>query len=155
MIPLPLTGGCQCGAQRYRIRAAPLTLYACHCSECQAQSSSAFGMSMLVRRDDLDADWSSLRVWTRPASIGGALTCHFCPNCGSRLFHTGGGVVSVKAGSLDDRSWLRPVGHIWTRSAQPWVRFEAGTLVYETDPGDMTPLEAAFRSAMAGRFAGS
>ena len=30
-------------------------------------------------------------------------------------------ISSVKAGSLDDTSWLRPVGHIWTRSRQPWV----------------------------------
>ena len=50
-VVLPLEGGCQCGAVRYAISAAPLTLYCCHCTECQAQSSSAFGMSMLVDYD--------------------------------------------------------------------------------------------------------
>jgi len=44
----PYTGGCQCGQIRYEIRAEPLTLYACHCKECQ---TSAFGMSMPVPRD--------------------------------------------------------------------------------------------------------
>jgi hypothetical protein len=45
---LPQAGGCQCGAVRYEIAAAPLTLYACHCAECQRQSGSAFGLSMPV-----------------------------------------------------------------------------------------------------------
>lgn len=154
-IRLPLLGGCQCGGRRYAVRAMPLTLYACHCTECQAQSSSAFGLSMLVRRADLETDWSQLGSWARHATLGGALTCHFCPDCGSRLFHAGGdGIVSVKAGSLDDRSWLDPVGHMWTRSAQPWMRFEEGALLYETSPADMAPLENAFRDRMAGRFTG-
>ena len=154
-IGLPLHGSCQCGTRRYAIRAVPLTLYACHCTECQAQSSSAFGMSMLVRRADLETDWSALASWTRPATIGGTLVCHFCPDCGARLLHAGGDdIVSVKAGSLDDRSWLRPVGHLWTRSAQPWTRFEDGSLVYDTAPDDMTPLYEAFRTLMAGRFTG-
>ncbi len=45
------TGGCQCGQVRYEIRAEPLTLYLCHCKECQQQSSSAFGMSLTVSTD--------------------------------------------------------------------------------------------------------
>lgn len=157
ILRLPLTGGCQCGSVRYAVTQAPLTLYACHCTECQAQSSSAFGMSMLVRRGDLAVDWRALRIWTRRAAVGGSLACRFCPTCGTRLFHEGGdGIVSVKAGSLDDRSWLRPVGHIWTRSAQPWSRFDDAALVYATGPADgYAALEDAFRAAMAGRFIAS
>ena len=29
----------------------------------------------------------------------------------------------VRAGTLDDTSWLRPTRHIWTRSKQPWIAF--------------------------------
>jgi hypothetical protein len=36
------------------------------------------------------------------------------------------GFVRVRAGSLDDTSWLRPTWHIWTRSKQPWITFAAG-----------------------------
>ena len=41
-------GGCQCGAVRYRIHGEPLGLAVCHCTECQRQSGSAFGMSLAV-----------------------------------------------------------------------------------------------------------
>lgn len=43
----PYTGGCQCKRIRYEIRAEPLTLYVCHCQECQKQSFSAFGSQCL------------------------------------------------------------------------------------------------------------
>ncbi len=44
----------QCGNIRYRINGEPLTLYACHCLDCQAQSSSAFGLSMWVNFDNFE-----------------------------------------------------------------------------------------------------
>jgi hypothetical protein len=44
----PYTGGCQCGSVRYVLAAEPVRTVACHCKECQRQSGSAFGMSMIV-----------------------------------------------------------------------------------------------------------
>ena len=49
----PLAGGCQCGAVRYRLKAAPLPPVVCHCTECQKQTASAFGMTLPVLRQDL------------------------------------------------------------------------------------------------------
>jgi hypothetical protein len=34
------------------------------------------------------------------------------------------GALIIKAGTLDDGSWLKPNTHIWADSAQPWVRIE-------------------------------
>lgn len=63
---------------------------------------------------------------------------HFCPSCGVRLLHgsEGGDEVNIKAGTLDDTSWLYPAGHIWTRSSQPFMRFGDDELVYECQPDD-------------------
>jgi hypothetical protein len=47
-----------------------------------------------------------------------------------------GGVVRVRAGSLDDTSWLRPTRHIWTRSKQPSVAFAEGEEVFEGQPAE-------------------
>ncbi len=35
MAPLPLAGGCLCGAVRYRIDAAPASVMICHCATCR------------------------------------------------------------------------------------------------------------------------
>jgi hypothetical protein len=47
-----------------------------------------------------------------------------------------GGVVRVRAGGLDDTSWLRPTRHIWTRSKQPWVAFAEGDELFEGQPSE-------------------
>ena len=52
-MPEPYTGGCQCGQVRYELSGEPIRLIACHCTECQRQSGSAFGMSMLIKKEDL------------------------------------------------------------------------------------------------------
>ncbi|MBE0624404.1 MAG: GFA family protein, partial [Burkholderiales bacterium] len=44
MNPLRL-GGCQCGAIRFEVKGNPMRTYACHCTICQKQSGSAFGLS--------------------------------------------------------------------------------------------------------------
>jgi len=145
--PLPLAGGCQCGAVRYRITGWPLTLYCCHCSECQRQSSSAFGMSLRVRRSDVDIDMAAMKYWIRDSGMPTEAHCRFCPSCGTRIMHDRPDVeaVTIKAGSLDDRSWLRPVGHIWTSSAQPWMPIDDGLLVYTHQPESYDDLDAAWQ----------
>ena len=42
----------------------------------------------------------------------------------------------MRAGTLDDTSWLRPTAHFWTRSAQPWVVLPEGGARFETQPAD-------------------
>jgi len=145
----PLTGGCQCGAVRYEIRAAPITLYACHCTECQKQSSSAFGMSLSVPSSGFSITGGAPRHWQRPSDSGRTVDCHFCDACGTRIYHSGSGKadwLNVKPGTLDDTGWLQPIGHLWTRSAQGWVSFGDDTLVYDGQPEDMTELRRRWRA---------
>jgi hypothetical protein len=54
----------------------------------------------------------------------------FCGDCGVRLYHNpkaNEAITIVKLGTLDDLSWLRPVGHVWTRGALMVVRVRLGT----------------------------
>jgi len=144
----PYTGGCQCGGVRYEIRGEPLTLYCCHCTECQRQSSSAFGMSMPVRTDDLVIIKGEPKEWRRPTDSGREVICRFCPDCGTRLFHNPTRnlkVTNVKPGTLDDTKWLRPVGNLWTRSAQPWVVIGEDQLSYEQQPENFDALFGRWR----------
>ncbi|AVH69024.1 GFA family protein [Nostoc sp. 'Lobaria pulmonaria (5183) cyanobiont'] len=140
---LPYTGGCQCGHIRYEIHAQPLTLYLCHCKECQKQSSSAFGMSLTVLRDAVVIVQGKPKAWTRKNDSGREVNNLFCGDCGTRLFHERtykANTINVKAGTLDDTSWLRPVGNIWTRSAQSWVIISDKLLNYDGQPEDTQAL---------------
>lgn len=133
----PLAGGCQCGRVRYEIRGRPGTIYVCHCRECRRQSASAFGISVTVRSVDLRLTQGAPLVWSRPADSGRTVDCHFCPNCGSRLWH--GDLarepeVSVKGGSLDQPVDLGQAVHIWVSRRLPGVVIPAGAPAFQEEP---------------------
>jgi hypothetical protein len=145
-----LAGGCQCGAVRYRIAGPRPPVYACHCCECQKQSASAFGMSLPVRSDDFTVE-GVLSSWERDTDIGTRTRCYFCPTCGSRVYHqssTTSDRVTVKGGSLDDTTWLRPVAHLWVSRKQPWVVLDPDVPAHDTQPDDL----AAWRGALPGEI---
>jgi hypothetical protein len=136
MPQLPLTGGCQGGLLTYRVTQSPTTLYCCHCTECQGQASSAFGMSLRVPADGVELD-GNFASYARDPGSPKAVEGVFCPECGTRVIHRGRGAdsgSSIKAGTLDDKSWLEPVGHIWTDSAQKWLKLDG--LTYGRQPDD-------------------
>ncbi|RHW17123.1 GFA family protein [Sphingomonas gilva] len=146
----PLTGGCQCGAVRYRITGPRPAVYACHCRECQKQSASAFGMSLPVRVEHFAVEGET-GWWERGTDLGTRTRCYFCRVCGSRVYHQSSASddrVTVKAGSLDDTGWLRPQAHLWVSRKQPWVVLDPDVPAHETQPSDL----AAWRGAGPGEL---
>ena len=106
-------------------------------------------MSLRVPSGSVKID-GEIAARVRDAGQDTAVECVFCPKCGSRIAHRGRGNIggdSLKAGSLDDTSWLKPAGHIWIRSAQEWVKLEG--LIYQTQPDDNF---AALGAAFAAQF---
>ena len=127
-------GGCQCGYVRYRISGDPLGLTVCHCTECQRQSGSAFGMTLAVASDSFRLVSGELASFQVTCDSGRIKTCRFCPRCGTRITHQiSAPALGVKAGTLDDTSWLAPGTHYWTKRKQPWFALPAGTHCIEDD----------------------
>ncbi len=135
----PFDGGCQCGAVRYRITSEPAVVFACHCTICQTQSGSAFGMAMRVPAEHFHLTKGELKSFDRKADSGQTFTNSFCPDCGTRIHHKADrspDQISLKPGTLDDTSWLRPTHHVFVRSAQPWVIIPTEAEASETMPED-------------------
>jgi len=138
-MPQPYHGGCECGVVRYIIIGEPVVIYVCHCSICQTQSGSAFGMAMRIHKTDFQITAGQLKSFTRQADSGQVFTNSFCADCGTRIYHQASKVpehLSLKPGTLDDTSWLKPTHHVYVRSAQPWVSFPADAQVYDVIPSD-------------------
>jgi len=134
----PQSGGCQCGSIRYEITGPPSVVYACHCTECQTQSGSAFAMAAVIPRESFRITKGKPSMFARQTSPSKTMECWFCSTCGTRLYHVPGGSSylnrNIKPGTLDDSSWLMPTIHFWTRSAQKWVRIPEDAVRYETQP---------------------
>jgi hypothetical protein len=127
-----------CGNVRYRADADPVVQGACHCTDCQRQTGSPFTVIVAVPRDAFTVEGDTLASYnTVGEDHGGETQRNFGSTCGSPVFSIAAvapDLALIKAGSLDDASWLEPAVEWWTSSAQPWsprfgpaVRFERGT----------------------------
>ncbi len=130
-------GGCQCGAVRYVIEGEPKLCYACHCTQCQRQSGSAFGMALLFGHWQIRMTGVEPAFYVRDGVGGRRARCAFCPECGSRIYHlwavasADAQYFNLKPGTLDDYGWVRPDFHIWAQNRQSWTRFGPDEVVFE------------------------
>ena len=122
-VSLPLTGGCFCGGCRYELSAAPLTVWACHCTDCQRQSGSAFNLTMPSPRDAFRLTAGEPAAFERTTASGRTTVIRFCGQCGTRLFsESNPQVVTIRPGTLDDASWVKPAVQYFLASAHDWAR---------------------------------
>jgi hypothetical protein len=68
-------------------------------------------MSLFVADGGFRLTLGSLKFFTVVCDSGRVKTCAFCGDCGTRIYHSTGGKISVKAGTLDDTSPLHPTHH--------------------------------------------
>ena len=144
----PLSGGCACGRVRYDLIADPITLYACHCTDCQTETGSSFTLSLFVHEGSILLVRGDPRSREYRLPDGRERRSHRCPDCDVSLWGNPRRfpeLLNLQPGTLDETSWLRPVGHIWTRSRQPWVVIPEGALCYEQQPEDALPLVRAWK----------
>jgi hypothetical protein len=119
MTSLPLSGGCQCGAVRYRLDAEPTGANVCHCRMCQKASGSPFMAFAGVPNDRL--------IWTRGEAkifVSSAFAERgFCAECGTPLTYrmVDTSRTSVTLGSLDDPSAVAPEVQYGIESKCAWL----------------------------------
>jgi hypothetical protein len=123
-----LDGHCLCGNVRYRCDGEPMVTLLCHCTDCQRQTGTAFSIVVGVDREALEIEGDSLSSFT---TIGEdtkePVVRQFCSSCGSPIVslpEATPDLAFIKAGTLDDRSWLEPEMELWRRSAHPYVTFD-------------------------------
>jgi hypothetical protein len=118
-----------CHAVRYEVTARPLALYTCHCTLCQRRTGSAFSLNMPVATETFRLTQGQPKAWRSRSPSGAHISSWFCETCGTRLYSVRDGrrIVTVRAGTLDNTSWLFPVAHYFMGNAQPWERIIPST----------------------------
>src|SRR5260370_39054533 len=120
-VTVRMHGGRNCGEIRYSVRREPLTAYICHCHLCQKRTGSAFSMQIVIPADGFELLAGTPIQKERILPSGKRNMSLVCPSCYSRIstqreaFPT----ISIRAGTLDDTGWIKPVAQSWSSSAQP------------------------------------
>lgn len=119
-----MNGGCLCGAIAYRCDAEPLLTAICHCRNCQKQTGTSFSLLVAVPTGTLGIEGGTLQTFSDVGDSGLPVLRKFCGNCGSPIASQLDAMPEmefIKAGTLEDTSWLSPSMEIWCDSAQPWL----------------------------------
>lgn len=129
------TGGCLCGAVRYRVNGSLRDVLACHCSQCR-RSSGHYVAATAASRDAVSIEGEVSWYTSSPGVRRG-----FCGRCGSNLFwdQAGSAHLSIWAGSLDGPTGLRLKGHIFVADKGDYYIIEDGLPQH---PGDADGLDS-------------
>jgi hypothetical protein len=113
-----LTGGCQCGAVRFRVEGDVGRASICHCRMCQKAFAGPFGALVTVNVADL--------TWTRGAPFrfqsSDAIQRGFCAACGTPLsFEWSADKIDLAVFAFDDPSRVEPVVQLAVEGRPTWM----------------------------------
>jgi hypothetical protein len=116
-----LTGGCACGAVRYRLKTTPYDTGWCHCRICQHVSGSGGMVFTTVAKEDFVIERGLDRLAHFASTPFGRRG--FCLHCGAPLTISvdhQADEIDVTVGSLDDPGAVTPGFHLFTVEAPVW-----------------------------------
>ena len=133
-----VTGGCLCGSVTLAFdRDLVVSAHHCHCKDCQKITGSGKATIIMVPTESLDTE-GELKTYTVTGTDGGHVTRAFCPNCGSQVMsylEEMPAMRFVKAGALDDGSWVKVASSFWSSTAMPWSPVDDSCPSLEKNPG--------------------
>ena len=121
------TGGCLCGAVRYRLFGPLRDVINCHCGQCQ-RTHGNFAAYTKVRRSAISFDERQGLRWY---SSSDRARRGFCKTCGASLFweRLDGDSISVSAGSIDPPTGLKTIRDIFVADKGDYTELAPGTEV--------------------------
>lgn len=113
------TGGCQCGAIRYRFTRRPGGAHICHCRMCQKAFGAFYAALVGGPKETFEVTRGEQAIFRSSDLVERG----FCQNCGTplSLAHIGGKEISVSIGSLDHPEAFPPTDQHGTNSRMSWA----------------------------------
>jgi hypothetical protein len=133
-----LTGGCLCGAIRYKAVGTAGLNAICHCRMCQRASGAPFMALMFMPSDAVSLLKGQPLVYRSSRTANR----HFCGHCGAPLIfeRPARSLSAIVVGSLDNPNVFKPQMHVCVESAMTWLDIQDDAPRYAQKPEGMTPL---------------
>lgn len=116
------TGGCLCGAVRYRLASVPFDTGWCHCRTCQLASGAPALVFTTVPIEDYVIEQGKNSVGAVKSSSFGER--RYCTRCGTPLtiwVEHQSDTIDLTVATLDDPATTAPSFHIFYGSRIPWA----------------------------------
>jgi len=140
-------GQCHCGHVLFGFSGKAITCYACHCTDCQKSSGTAFSTNMLVERVELTHVSGTTEIIEYEFN-NRVLQRHQCCRCATALWLNYSDKIkyaSIQTGTFQSQDWFEPIAHLWLRSSLPWIPIPDHQAKFETQP-ELSDLIALWHS---------
>ena len=111
------TGGCQCGAVRFRVTGETGRPSICHCRMCQKAFGSYFAPLASIGKARLEWTRGELKRFQSSSHVRRG----FCAECGTPLTYEAPDGVALALGAFDDPASLPPRIQFGTEGKLPFV----------------------------------
>jgi len=61
------SGGCNCSKLRYTLKAEPMVVHCCHCTQCQRMTGSGFVINGVIETSNVEIKTGSLKAFNLPS----------------------------------------------------------------------------------------
>jgi hypothetical protein len=120
-----VTGGCLCGAVRFRVTAKPLAAYYCHCTMCQRNGGGSFMVGATVPIESFAFTKGEPKAYeSSPGFV--RLSCVRCGSALGMQAKNDPKLADFSLGCLDDPNAIRPEFHQFTSTQARWCEIADG-----------------------------
>ena len=144
ILDIAASGGCQCGAVRYRATTFLDSSHICHCRMCQKAVGNFFAALIGIPREAFE--------WTRGEPVyfqsSDPVTRGFCGTCGTPLLYdfNSSAHLNVTTGSLDNPALFPPGVQFGSEARMPWFDGLCSVRDEGTTEGTMAGPAAAIKA---------
>ena len=125
-----LTGGCFCGAVRYRVTGDASNAFFCHCESCRRAAAAPYVAWIRITEHDFEVTQGVLAEHhSSPGVIRG-----FCARCGTGITYQQAQhrpVMDFLLATLDAPERVTPAYHIRTAEKVAWIELNDALPKYE------------------------
>jgi hypothetical protein len=130
------TGGCLCGAVRFKSMVDPQIVGHCHCVDCRKSSGTGHCTHLVVPEAAFTVT-GSVTFYERRADSGNVVSRGFCGTCGSPIYSKNSAMADVvfpRASVLDDPEIAKPQMIVYASRAPSWDHMAAALPMFATMP---------------------
>ena len=142
-------GRCQCGDISYSLKKNKIiSAHHCHCKDCQRITGSGKATIIFIAKKYVDLKGEP-KYFESKGTSGSHIRRGFCSICGSGILSYARElphILFIKAGTLDDSSWVKIDSNFFTKSSYDWNKPDETIKCFDGNPGVMYNLKTLFKS---------
>ena len=121
MTDTTMTGGCMCGAVRYKTTGESFAVGHCHCHSCRKHNGAAVVTLAGFKSDQVEFSGEERKIYPSSPGVGRA----FCRQCGTPLTWEGdggelGAILELHISTFDEPDRLVPTYHAFYPERIAW-----------------------------------